>query len=194
MLHDRRQVDDPAQRLAALGFLGEEAQQAEVAHDLVPGAGPLHLDDHALAALEGRLVHLPDRPRSERLGVDRGEHVFPGDAELLLHHLHHLRLRQRRDVVLQRRELDDELGRQQVGPGREDLPELRKGRPELFEGVAQPARSDLDRVGSAAGLAQAVLREHGGDAGRPPEETAFDLRLGHRPLPSRCVWTMTTVQ
>src|SRR6266566_1637231 len=194
VLDDCRQVDDPPERLPALGLLGEQAEQPEVAHDLVAGAGPLHLDDDALAALQRRLVHLADRASGERLGIDRGEDVLPGDAELFLHHLHDLGLRQRRDIVLERRELDDELGRQEIGTCREDLAQLRERRAKLLERVAEPAGADLDRIGAAARLAHAVLGEDRGDAGRAAEEAAFDLGLGHGSPPSRCVRTITTVQ
>jgi hypothetical protein len=179
VLDDCRQVDDPPEGLAALGLLREQPQQAEVAHDLVAGAWPLHLDDDALAGFERRLMHLADRARSERLRVDRGEDILPGNAELLLHHLDDLRLRQRSDVVLERRELDDELGRQEIGTRREDLAQLRERRPELLERVAQPAGADLDWIGAATRLTQAVLREHRGDPCRAAEQAAFDLGLGH---------------
>ena len=69
-------------------------------------------------------MHLADRAGRERLGLDALEHVLPGHAELLLHHRDDLRLGERRHVVLERGELLDELGREQVGPGREDLAEL----------------------------------------------------------------------
>jgi hypothetical protein len=45
-------------------------------------------------------MHLADRPRGERLRVDRLEDVLPGHAELLFHDGHHLGLGQRRDLVL----------------------------------------------------------------------------------------------
>ena len=56
-----------------------------------------------------------DRAGRERLRLDVIEHVLPRDAQLLLHHADDLLLGERRHVVLQRRELLDELGRQQVG-------------------------------------------------------------------------------
>ena len=101
--------------------------------------GALHLDDHALAVRERRRGG-PGRSCRRRAGcgVDVLEHVLPGHAELLLHHADDLLLGERRHVVLQRRELLDELGRQQVGAGRHDLAELREGRSELLERRAQP--------------------------------------------------------
>ena len=135
----------------------------------------LHLDDHAVAALERRGMHLADRPGGERLRIDAREHVLPRDAELLLHDRDDLFLGHRRHVVLELRELGDELGRQQVGPRGEDLPELRERRPELLECRAQALRALLERhVGSAA-LAEAVARHHLAD--RAPRARAGGGRL-----------------
>src|ERR671934_148918 len=193
VLDDGGQIDDPPKRFPALRLSGEQAQEPEVAHDLVARSGPLNLDDHAFTALERRLVHLADRPRRERDRIDRLEHVFPRDAELFLHHLDDLGLRQRGDIVLQRGELDDELVRQEIGPRRKDLAELRERRAELLERVPQAAGTDLGRVAAASGLAKPVLREDGRDPARAGEETAFDLGLCHRLPSSRWVWTITTV-
>ena len=51
-----------------------------------------------------------------------------------------LGLGERRHALLERRQLLDELGREQVRAGGEDLAELREGRPELLERIAQPPR------------------------------------------------------
>src|SRR5439155_16497245 len=145
----------------------------------------LHLDDDALAVLEHGSVDLTDRSGRERLGVDAGEDVLPRDAELLLHHLDDLGLAERRDLVLEGRELRDGFGREQIGAGGEDLAELRKGRAELLEGVPEAAGPLLRRVGVPARLAEAVLAEDGRDAGGAAEETF--VRGGAHLLP--CVWT-----
>ena len=141
VLHERRDVDGAAQRLALERLLGEELEQAEVARDLLACARPLHLDDDVVAVLERRAVHLPDRPGRERRRLDRLEDVLPRHLQLLLHHVDDLRLGQRRDVVLQLRQLVDDVGRDEVRPRREDLPELRERRAELFERRAQPPRA-----------------------------------------------------
>jgi hypothetical protein len=91
-----------------------------------------------------RAVHLRDRPRRDRVGLDAFEHVLPGDVHLLLHDAHDLLARQRRNIVLQRREFLDELRRQQVGSGGEHLPQLLEGRTEFFEWFAQEAGLVLD--------------------------------------------------
>ena len=90
-------------------------------------------------------MHLPDRPRRERRRLDRLEDVLPRHLQLLLHHVDDLGLGQRRDVVLELRQLVDDVGRDEVRPRREDLPELRERRPELFERVAQPPRAIRSR-------------------------------------------------
>ena len=154
MLDHGRDVDEPAETRAALGLLGEQFEQPEVAHDRVARVRPLDLDDDRLAALERGAVHLGDRAGRERDRVDRLEHVLPRHAELLLHHRNDLRLGQRRDLVLERRQLLDELGGEQVRTRREDLPELGERRTELFEGGAQAARALL-----AAGRPASHARE-----------------------------------
>jgi hypothetical protein len=115
-------------------------------------------------------VDLADRPGCKRLGLDRGEDVLPGDAELLLHHDHDVVLVERRHLILQRRQLGDRLRRDQVRPRREDLPELGEGGAELLERQAQPPRTCLGWVGVVTGLVEAVLAEDGRDPRRPAEE------------------------
>jgi hypothetical protein len=44
------------------------------------------LIDHAVAVLQTGAMHLADRPRGERLGVDALEDVLPRHLQLLLHH------------------------------------------------------------------------------------------------------------
>src|SRR5439155_4836518 len=97
----------------------------------------------------------------------------PRDAQLLLHHGDDLGLRQRRHLILESRELLDELGRQQVGTRREDLAELREGRAELLERRAQAARA-VAEVAVGALLPQPVLRHHAADVDRAAEQPPFD--------------------
>ena len=129
-------------------------------------------------------MHLADGPRCKRLGIDRLEHVFPGDAQLLLHHPYHLVLAHRRDAVLQLRELVDQLGREEVGASREHLPEFRKRRAELLERRAQPACAvGVCRRGAHV---EPEARQHPSDLCRSAEQAPFDERLGrgrrHRPV------------
>ena len=120
-------------------LLGEELEQREVLLDHLARVGPLHLHDDLLAVRERRTVHLRDRPGGERQRVDVVEDVLPRDAQLLLHHPDDLLLGERRHVVLQRGELLDELGREEVGTRGQDLAELAEGRTQL----SSAARSAL---------------------------------------------------
>ena len=187
VLDDERQVEQVPERGPVAGLLGEEPEQAQVAHDLVARGRPLHLHDDALAGLEPRGVHLRDRAGGERLRVDLREHVLPRNAELLFHDGHDLGLRERLDAILERRELLHDLRRQEVGARREHLAELREGGAELLERRPQPPRPLAGRLVGAPVL-EPVLREHARDARRAAEERALDR---HR-RPSE-VSTMTTV-
>ena len=94
-----------------------------------------------------------------------------GLAELLADRALDVRERERAHVVLQAAQLGDDVGRDDVRPRREQLPELDERRAELVEHLAQvpAARGALDR--RVAGLA----------ARRPRSRT----RAGPRPARSR---------
>jgi len=53
-------------------------------------------------------VDLGNRSGGERLGIDAGEDVFPGNAKLSLHRGHDLGLGERRDSLLESRQLVDD--------------------------------------------------------------------------------------
>ena len=106
-------------------------------------------------------------PAASDWRLDVRERILPGDAELALDHRDDLGLRERRHVVLQLRELGDVLGRQEVGPGREHLPELGERRAELLERHAQPASAI---GGRAVIVAQAVAGEDAADLRHPAEQ------------------------
>jgi hypothetical protein len=124
-------------------------------------------------------VHLRDRAGRERIGVDVRERVLPRHAQLGLEHCHDLGLRERRHVVLQPGELGDVLGREQIGARREHLAELREGRAELLERLAQAAGT----VGRRPVLAQPVAGEHAADLGCAAEQPLARLLRVGRPRP-----------
>ena len=146
--------------------------------------GPLHLDHDALPVLQHGAVHLADRPRGERLRLDRREDVLPRHAQLLLHHLDHLGLGERRDLILKRRQLRDALRRNQVRARGEDLAELGERRAELLErlraggarcpaatpclGAPRPGRTSRGRSRSGSrgrGAARRLRRSSAGSVG-----------------------------
>ena len=82
-------------------------------------------------------MHLADRRGGDRLGLELHEQALQRLTELLLDHLLGLCERKRRHVVLETAELDDDVGRQHVGPHRQQLPELDERRAELVEHLPQ---------------------------------------------------------
>ena len=179
----RLHVDHLLQPRAVTDLLGEDLEQRQVLFDLLLRVGTLDLHHDLLAVRERRAMHLGDRAGGERLRLDVVEHVLPRHAQLLLHDAHDLLLGERRHVVLQRRELLDVLGRQQVGARRQDLAELRERRTQLLERGAQALALPFlaDRaflVGAAEQLLQAVLGEDGGDLGAARHQVRLGLDLG----------------
>ena len=105
----------------------------EVGLDLARRAGALHLHGDLLPVRQRRAVHLADRRGGDRLLVEVEEQPLDRVAEILLDHALGLVERERAHVVLERTQLGDDVGRDDVGPRREQLPELHERRPELVE-------------------------------------------------------------
>jgi hypothetical protein len=111
------------------------AQQRDVAGDLLLDLRPQHLD-HDLAPRrhrQARGMHLRDRGRGQRRGVEiavggrrcRGPGpARPRRAQFAV---------EGRDPILQLGQLVGDVGRHQVAPGREDLPELDEDRAEFLQ-------------------------------------------------------------
>ena len=112
-------------------------EKTEVGLDLPRRSRPLHLDRDPAAVREHRRVHLADRRSGDRRLVELEEEPLDRLPELLLDHLPHLRERDRRHVVLELSQLDDDVRRHDVGPRRQKLAELHERRPELVEHLPQ---------------------------------------------------------
>jgi hypothetical protein len=131
-------VDNLIQTRALPDFLCKHLEQSEVLLDRLACRRPLYLDDNPVAARQRRALDLGNGAGGKGFGIYRIEHVLPRHSEFLLHDLDDLFLGHRSDVVLQRRELLDVLGRQKVRARRQYLPELRIGRAEFLERSSQP--------------------------------------------------------
>ena len=117
-------------------------------------------------------MHLADRRGGDRRRLELEEQPLERVAELLLDHALGLLERERAHVVLQPAQLDDDVGRHDVGPRREELPELHERRPELVEHLAQ--------VLAARGRGGALLGRHVGEPilrGAPRQQVAQLVRL-----------------
>ena len=73
----------PAAQLGQLDQLGAALEDLQIGGDAATDAGPLDLDDDLLAGVQGRVVHLRDRRRRERLLVEGLEQVLGLVAEVL---------------------------------------------------------------------------------------------------------------
>lgn len=82
-------------------------------------------------------MNLRDGCGGERLLVDEGEGLRQAHAELGGQDLLHLGERKRRHVVLQPRERLGVRLRDDIGPRRQQLPELDEGRPEFLDVACQ---------------------------------------------------------
>ena len=135
-------------------------------------------------------MHLPDRRGRERLVVELGEQALDRLAELLRDRPLDVRVRERPDVVLEAAQLGDDVGRHDVGPGREQLAELDEGRPELVEHLAQvpAARRALDRrVGRLVALDRIAEAVPDGDLGDLAQTAQTALLAGGLPPPKCCM-------
>ncbi len=159
-------------------------EQLDVALDLARRVGPLHLDDDLAPVRKHRPVYLPDRGRRERLAVELEEEALDRLAQVLADHPLDVGEGEGADVVLERAQLGDDVRRDDVGSGREQLAELDEGRAELVEQLAQvtPAGGRGARVGAAAPLideeAEAVAHGDLRDLAEPPEVAPSGAR-GH---------------
>ncbi len=128
------------------GAFGEprgEEHVREVAGEALLHAGAQHLDGDGTRPLRGRdrgAVNLRDRGRRDRfaevhkhrldLGAEGG--LDDGDRGLAAH---------RRHPVLQALELEGDLGPDDVGPGRQELPHLDVGGPEPIDRAGKSGQS-----------------------------------------------------
>jgi len=99
----------------------------------------LHLDDDLGAAEQSGGVHLGHRGSGQRLGVDVVEHLVYR-AQLVTEYRLHIGPRDRRRLVLQVRQLADELNRHQVASGGQLLAELHERHAALVHGTTDRAR------------------------------------------------------
>ncbi len=83
-------------------------------------------------------MHLADRRGGDRRLVEFDEELLDAEAKLFPDDRLGLRERERCDVVLKCLQLEDDVGRNDIGPRGEELPELDERWTELVEHLAQP--------------------------------------------------------
>ncbi len=148
-------------------------EQLDVALDLARSVRPLNLDRDLLPVRKHRAVHLSDRRSRHRHLVELEKQATDRLLQILGDHPLDIGERERRHVVLEATELDDDVLGDDVGSRGEQLPELDEGRPELVEHLAEMASTNrVDVGGSTAAFEQrpeAVLHRDLGDLAQPPD-------------------------
>ena len=174
----------PAAQLGQFDGLGEALEDLQVGGDPAADARPLDLDDDVLAAVQGRVVHLRDGRRRERLFVPFGEQLGRVAAELLDEELVHLFGVGGWHPVEQAAEFAGQRFAERAGAGRDDLAELHVRRPQVGEGL----RELFDHLLLPRALARQLGDDAGGGAGDLPagdghpgrfHRQGHPVKLGH---------------
>ena len=103
---------------------GELLDHLHIVDHLLAHAGPLHLDGDGAAVTQHGAVHLAERRAGHGLGVERLERLGDAGPELGGDGLFDRAERNRFNVVLEAGQGVEVDGREQVGPGRQELTEL----------------------------------------------------------------------
>src|SRR6185503_4649941 len=150
LVHERGGVDE----LERLDAVADEARrlvhQLEVGLDLPRRVRSLHLHRDAAPIGQRGPVNLADGRCRDGRFLEVEKELLDGQLELLLNDAFDLGVRDGRDVVLERLELEDDVGRDDVRARREKLAELDEGRPELVEhlpdaeAAVRAVRGDVD--------------------------------------------------
>jgi hypothetical protein len=195
LVDELARIDEVERTDALLGDPGRLVEELEVGLDLPRRLRALHLDRDRAAVGEHRAMHLADRGGRHRRRVELEEELLDRELQVLADHPLDLGEREGRGVVLERPQLRDDVRRDDVRAGREQLPELDERRTELVEHLAQvlaprgPAGLGLQarhrrarprqQVGQLVGLeevAEPVPDRDLGDLGHAPEAALRRLR------------------
>ena len=140
LLDDGVQVNE----LVGVDELGDDAHHRAddvdvLRHDLLR-AGTLHLDGHVLARHQTGAVHLRKRRTTERIGVDRVEHLPQALTVLFLQAAKHHLVRYGLHIGTQATELVAKTLRQNLGAVGQNLAHLDEHGAKLFEQTTQTHR------------------------------------------------------
>ena len=105
--------------------------------------GALHLDGHVLARHQTSAVHLRERRATERVGVDRIEHLPQAQAVFFFQTAEYDLVRHRLHVGAQTTQLVAKALRQNLGPVGQNLPHLDEHGAEFLEQPAQTNRREV---------------------------------------------------
>jgi hypothetical protein len=164
--HDFARTDLIGVGMRAFHQRGDAAEQSDVAIDLFFDPGAQHFHHHLAATVQARRMHLRDRRRGQRRGVEMLESIADVLAERLFDDGARGLAVERLHPVLQHRQFLRDIRWHQVAPRGENLPEFHEDRPELLQRQSQ-ARA-------------ARLRGHFGRGARHERAGEFQPALGRR--------------
>jgi hypothetical protein len=148
LVHDQLRIAAQAAQRDGRDERGQRAEQHQVLHDDGPHARPLHLDGDRLPRLpQDGPVDLAQRGGGDGAGGDRGEDGAHGRAQVGLHDLVRLLIREGGHVVLERAQFVHVILPHDVGAGGQDLAGLDEGGAQGGEGGAQGRRPRAHALG-----------------------------------------------
>ena len=145
--HELTEAVERGVRPVTLRQRGEVGQDGQVGLDDGREPGTPNLDGDDIPGSQRGPVHLGNRGSRQRYRVELEEEIIDALSQRLLNRAFRDARRQRWHSVLQKRELGDDLRRQQVRVGAQGLTELHERRSELLERQAEadgPARVWFD--------------------------------------------------
>ncbi|AFE15618.1 hypothetical protein MRGA327_04055 [Mycobacterium tuberculosis RGTB327] len=175
---------EPPAQLGQFDGLREALEDLQVGGNAAADARPLDLDHHLLAAAQGRVVHLGDGRRRERLFLEGGEQPGRLVAEFLDEELVHLVGFCGRHPVEQAAEFPRQRLTECSRAGRDDLAELHVCRSQIGEGL----RELLDHLLLPGPFSGEPADEPDGGAGDLPtggrhpgsfDRQRYPVKLGH---------------
>ena len=124
-------------RMGALDHPGQGVEQGDVLIDLPVDARAQYLDHHLAATGQARGMHLGNRGRGQRGGIEGLEGLVHRTAQGLFHQAARQLPVKRLYPVLQQHQLGSNIRRHQIAAGGQHLAKLDEDRPQLLQGQAQ---------------------------------------------------------
>ena len=170
LVDELTRIDEVERAHALVQELRRLVEEREVRLDLSGGGGSLHLHGDLPSVGQHRSVHLTDRRGCHRHDVELEERALDGEVELGLEDIPHVVEAHWPRRVLESAELCDDVGRHDVRPCREELPEFHERRPKLVEHLAEPSSAlrlallELPALPARKQVADPVLAERVAEA------------------------------
>src|SRR5579884_1153008 len=141
LTQNARKIDAPSDGIPPMELIDDEAEAAKVCLDDFGDLRPLDFDHHRFSPPQVGAIRLSQRGGGDHVGVKPSEDGIEGGAEIFLYHRLDLVKRHRRHLILEHRQLLDELGWQKVNAGAEELTDLDDDAAHVERGSSDPSCS-----------------------------------------------------